>query len=315
MYEKIFESTKLAQPVVAGDSWQHLCYVSTWDAFLSQSGGEWARVFRDGARVKFGKPSGSYAMLGRVKGFPAYWSQWTFKVHPAFEINGLPNPNEVLNPNWNIGYSLGPSSSSGKFIDDVNQVYLHQPSANRIDIHSLEDGRKVGEIVHNAGEYFAAIAWVQPGQVAGLCRTSGKVRIMDYLSSPRVLATGRLDPFKVAGYDSAFHLFFAIGTDYKARVYCREAWPAVLSAPVFDPPTVRGLKGNLVKTRLTGQDGEPCPGWWVHWELADAGGGLRGSLDNYVTKTDTAGWAKSRYFGPDDNQPGSGKIKARVVLS
>ena len=88
MNEKVFESAKLAQPAGAGDSWQHLCYVSTWDAFLAQSGGEWARVFRDGTKVKFGKPSGSYVMLGRVKGFPAYWSQWTFKVHPAFEING-----------------------------------------------------------------------------------------------------------------------------------------------------------------------------------------------------------------------------------
>ena len=136
MNEKVFESAKLAQPAGVGDSWQYLCYVSTWDAFLAQSGGEWSRVFRDGTRVKFGKPSGSYVMLGRVKGFPAYWSQWTLKVHPAFEINGLPNPNEVLNPNWNIGVALG-----GGFIDDINQVYLNQPSANRIDIYSLEEGR------------------------------------------------------------------------------------------------------------------------------------------------------------------------------
>jgi hypothetical protein len=289
--------------------------VSTWDAFLAQSIWEWSRVFRDGTRVKFGTTSGGYALLGRVKGFPAYWNQWTGQVHPAFEINGLPNPNEVLNPNWNIGYNLGPSTLVGKFIDDVNQVYLHQPNVSRIDVHNLENGEKVEEIVHNSGEYFASIAWVQPGQVAGLCRTSGKVRIMDYLSSPRVLESGRIDPFKVAAYDSAFHLFFAIGTDHKARVYCREAWPAALSAPVFDPATVYGLKANRVTTRLTGQDGEPCPGWWVHWELADAGGGLRGCLDNYATKTDEAGWAKSRYFGPADNQPGSCKIKARVVLS
>jgi hypothetical protein len=314
MNEKVFESAKLAQPVATGDYWQHLCYVSTWDAFLAQSVHEWSRVFRDGTKVKFGKPSGSYTPLGRVKGFPAYWSQWTLKVHPAFEINGLPNPNEVLNPNWNIGYSLGPSALTGRFIDDVNQVYLHQPSANRIDIYSLEDGRKVGEIVHNAGEYFASLAWVQPGQVAGLCRTSGKIRIMDYLSSPRVLATGRLDPFKVAAYDSAFHLFFVIGTDHKARVYCREAWPAVLSAPVFDPATAYGLKANLVKVKLTGQDGEPCPDWWVHWELEDTGGGLSGSLDKNVSLTDGDGWAECLYFGPNDNLPGQCRIQARVVL-
>ena len=315
MYEKVFESAKLAQPAQGSDSWYYLCYVSTWDAFLAQSIWEWSRVFRDGTKVKFGATSGGYAMLGRVKGFPAYWNQWTGKVHPAFEINGLPNPNEVLNPNWDIGYSLGPSTQVGKFIDDVNQVYLHQPNANRIDLYNLENGAKVGEINHNAGEYFASLAWVQPGQVAGLCRASGKVRIMDYLSSPRVLESGRLEPFKVAAYDSAFHLFFAIGMDHKARVYCREAWPAALSAPVFEPATVYGLKANLVKTRLTGQDGEPCPDWWVHWELLGVSGNSPlGYLDKLVSKTDKEGWAKNLYFGPDGVLAGQSRIRARVVL-
>jgi hypothetical protein len=84
-------------------------------------------------------------------------------VPPAFEINGRPNPNEVLNPEWDIGYGLGPSTLTGKFIDDMNQVYLHQPNANRIDIYDLENGEKAGEIAQNAGEYFASLAWVQPG--------------------------------------------------------------------------------------------------------------------------------------------------------
>jgi hypothetical protein len=315
MYEKIFESTKLVQPVATGDSWQHLGYVSTWDAFMAQSNSEWSRVFRDGSRVKFGKPSGSYAMLGRVKGFQAYWSLWSLKVNPAFEINGLPNPNEVLNPNWDIGYSQGPSALAGKFIDDFNQVYLNQPNASRIDIHNLENGQKVGEIIHNVGEYFASIAWVQPGQVAGLCRTSGKVRIMEYLRNPGVLESGRIDPFKVAAYDSTFHLFVTIGTDHKTRVYCREAWPYALSNPVFEPAQVYGLKANLVKTRLTGQDGEPCPDWWVNWELLGVGGNAPlGYLDKYVSQTDKNGYAWNLYFGPDDNAVGQTKIRARVVL-
>jgi len=160
MNEMVFESAKLAQPIQSGDYWQQLWYVSTWDAFLAQSVHEWSRVFRDGTKVKFGKPSGSYTPLGRVKGFPAYWNQWTFKVYQAFEINGLPNPNEVLNPNWDISYSLGPNSVSSRFIDDINQVYLHQPTSNRIDIYNLGNGQRVGEIAHNAGEYFASLAWV-----------------------------------------------------------------------------------------------------------------------------------------------------------
>ena len=172
----------------------------------------------------------------------------------------------------------------------------------------------MGEIVHNAGEYFASLAWVQPGQVAGLCRTSGKVRIMDYLSSPRVLATGRIDPFKVAAYDSTFKLFFTIGTDHKTRVYCGELWPNGLSAPVFEPATVYGLKGNRVRIRLTGQDGEPLPGWWVNWELEGVGGGIIGSLDKYGNLTDADGYASNLYIGPDDGSTGQCKIKARVVL-
>lgn len=314
MYEKIFESTKLAQPAGATDSWQYLCYVSTWDAFLAQSIFEYSRVFRDGTAVKFGKPSGSYVMLGRVKGFPAYCTT-AGVIHPAFEINGLPNSNEALNPDWAIPSAMRPNSVAGRFIDDLNGVYLNQATANRIDIYNLEDGAKIDEITHSAGEYFLSLAWVQPGQVAGLCKTSGKTRIMDYLSSPRVLETGRIDPFRVASYDSAFNLFFAIGPNHKARVYCREAWPAVLSAPVFDPAAVYGLKANRVRAQLTGQDGEPSPGWWVHWELEDAGGGIIGAMDQPVSLTDADGWADGLYFGPEDNLPGTCRLQARVVLS
>ena len=314
MNEKLFESTKLAQPVTTGDSWQYLCYVNTWDAFLAQSVHEWCKVFRDGAKVKFGKPSGSYAMLGRVRGFPAYCTTAGI-VYSAFEVNGLPNPNERINPNWTIPSGLRPTSSSGTFIDDVNQVYLDQPNANRIDIYNLETGVKVGEIVHKAGERFISLAWVQQGQVAGMCKTSGKVCLMDYLSSePQVLATGHIDPFRVAAYDAAFKLFFAIGTDHKTRVYNAELLPTGLSAPVFTPATVSGINANEVKVRLTGQGGEPLVDWWVNWELEGVGGGIIGSLDKYGSLTNAEGYASNLYIGPDDGSTGQCKIKASVVL-
>ena len=114
---------------------------------------------------------------------------------------------------------------------------------------------------------------------------------MDYLFGLNVVEAGRIDPHRVAAYDSAFHVLVSIGTDNKTRVYCREAWPYALSNPVFDPATVYGLKGNTVKVRLTGQEGEPCPGWWVHWELASVGGAPLGYLDKYVSKTDKDGYA------------------------
>ena len=315
MNEKLFESTKLAQPTLyVGDYWQHLCYVSTWDAFLAQSIHEWCKVFRDGTKVRFGKPSGSYTMLGRVKGFPAYCTTAGI-VYSAFEINGLPNPNERLNPNWTIPSALRPTSLTGTFIDDVNQVYLDQPSANRIDTYSLETGVKVGEIVHNTGEYFASLSWVQQGQVAGLCKTSGKVCIMDYLSSePQVVATGSIDPCKVAAYDTAFKLFVSIGADHKVRVYNAELLPTGLSAPVFTPVTVTGFNANEVKVRLTGHGGEPLVNWWVNWELEGVGGEIIGSLDKYGSLTNADGYASNLYIGPDDGSTGQCKIKASVVL-
>ena len=69
-----------------------------------------------------------------------------------------------------------------------------------------------------------------------------------------------------------------------------------------------------MRVRLTGQDGEPLPGWWVNWELEGVGGEIIGSLDKYGNLTDADGYASNLYIGPDDGSTGQCKIKARVVL-
>ncbi|MBW1953722.1 MAG: hypothetical protein JRI66_11690 [Deltaproteobacteria bacterium] len=315
MYEKIFESSKLLTPENPNFGWTYMFYVLAWDACLILSGAEWARAYRDGTKAKLGQPSGGYLPLGRVGGTVAWLNRWTFKIYPAFEINGLPNPNEVLNPNWDIDYDKYPSYLAGTFIDDIKRLYLHQRNANRLDLYNLDTGEKVGAIEHNAGETFRNISWVKRGQVAGLC-PGGKVRIMTYLGGNlEVVETGRIDAFRVAAYDCQNHNFIAVGTDGKVRVYCREAWPASLSNPEFEPATVYGFMGNRVKTRLAGQDGEPCRDWWIHWALEGVGGGQPlGSLDKYVSKTDDEGWAENIYYGPDDGSTGQTRIKASVVL-
>jgi hypothetical protein len=129
-----------------------------------------------------------------------------------------------------------------------------------------------------------------------------------------VVEKGSIDPFRVAAYDCQHHNFVAIGTDGKVRVYSREAWPAVLSAPTFEPAVVYGLKANKVKTRLTGHEGEPCKDWWVHWELEGVNGPVIGSLDKAVSKTDEDGYAENFYFGPDEGLTGQNKLTVRVVL-
>lgn len=316
MYEMIYESDSLvATEEFPTPDWRWLIYLRHWDAFLALTNAHYAKVFRDGTTIFFGQRSGSYDPVCRVDSLLAWWNLWTEALCPAYQINGLPNPNEVLNPDWSIECSLAPTITRGTYIDERKRVYLHQPNSKRIDIYSLETGQKTGEIEHNTGEYFQSLAWVQDGQVAGFCKTSGKTRIMTYLGSDKkVIETGRIDPFRLVAYDSQHHLFFAIGNDYKARIYCREAWPANLSVPTFDPVTVYGLKANLLKTRLTGQDGEPCRDWWVHWEIEGVEGPVIGSLDKAVSKTDEDGWAENIYYGPDEGLTGQNKIKVRVVL-
>jgi len=316
MYEKIYESDTL----VVGEAdqtpdWRWLFYLRHWDAFLGLTPTHYAKVFRDGTTIFFGKRSGSYEPVGRVDSLLAYWGRWTEALCPAFPINGLPNPNVVLNPGWNIEYGMGPDSVTGTFVDERRMVYLHQPNTHRIDIYSVETRQKTGEIQHNTGEYFHSLAWVQEGQVAGFCKASGKIRIMTYLGSDKkVIESDRIDPFRVAAYDSEHHLFFAVGTDYRARLYCREAWSENLSAPTFEPASVYGLKANRLKTRLTGDDGKPIPGMWVHWELEGVDGPIIGSLDKAVSMTDKDGWAENFYYGPDEGLTGLNKVKVRVAL-
>jgi hypothetical protein len=313
MNEKFFTSTKLARPAILTDSWKSMCYVSTWDAFIAQSIAEYSRVFRDGTKVKFGKPSGSYIMLGRVKGFPAYYSGSTYKVYGAYEINGIINPNEILNPDWNIGYSIAPSVVSAGFIDDIRQVYLHQASNNWIDIYNLATGVKIAEIVHNAGSRFYSLAWAGQERVAGLC-PNGTVMIMNYLGSPQLLTTGLIDSFKIGAFDCTYETFFTIGTDYIARVYSGDAPPTTLSAPAFDPATVHGLMGNLVSVRLTGYNSRVFPNYRVSWDLVSVGSGVIGSLEKTDSLTDEDGYAYNRYIGPDDGSTGQCKITAEVTI-
>jgi hypothetical protein len=313
MYEQIFVSTKLVTPEKSNEYWQHLFYVSAWDAFLLMGNNEFARLFADGTKVAYGTRSGGYEPLGRVNGGPAWWSSWTKALHPAFELNGLPDENQTLNPSWPC--TLGPSVISQTLVDDLNQVYLYQGTNNRLDVYDLTTGAVLHRITHNAGAYFTVMAWAAPGQVACMVKSTGAVRIIDYLQGREVVETGRVAPFVVGAYDCTHHNLVTLGADKRVRVYCREALPAAISAPEFVPVEVRGLKANLVRARLTGSDGEPCPGWWVRWELLGAGSSpLMGNLDKTVSLTDESGWAENFYFGPDDGSTGQNRVKVSVVF-
>jgi hypothetical protein len=313
MYEKIFESTKLVTPGGTNpQNWTKMIFVTPWDAFFCVNTFELARVFRDGTKVTYGIPYWSYIALSRVGGYISFWNP-DGRIYGAYEINGLPNPNEVLNPDWLIDISKAPSQSVGAFIDDKNQRYLRQPNVNVVNVYDLSTGTLLGIITHNTGAYFKTIAWVQEGQVAGICG-NGDIKILDYLWSLSVIETGSIDSHLVAAYDNAFGLFVSIGTDYRTRVYCRATIPYNLTNPLFDPPVTQGLLGNTVMVRLTDSDGQPCPDRWVNWELVDLGSGIIGYLDKAVSKTDADGYAWNIYYGPEDNSPGSCKLRASIEV-
>jgi hypothetical protein len=312
MNEKIFTSTKLVTPTY-GNSWYGFCYMQVLDAFILNGQGDISRVFRDGTKIKFGQPSGDYSMtVGRVKGQPAFYSWWNGgKIYSAFEINGLPNPNEVLNPNCMADLTFG----GARYIDDMNGLLLEQSTYNQIRIRSLTDKSIVATIIHNQNCQWNTLAWAKYGHIVGMNADSGKVALMDYLSSqPQVIATGQVDPFQIGAYDCSFKLFVTIGTDYKVRIYTGDLIPNGLSDPVFSPVTITGYNANEVTVRLTGSGGEPMPNYWVNWILEGVGGEVIGRLDKFASITDLDGYAKTLYLGPDDDSNGQCKVKALVVL-
>lgn len=313
MYQKLFESTKLVAPENRLDTLAWLFYVPDWDACLMVGRTEeLARVWRDGTKIRYGRRSGGFEPLGRVEGALAWWSRWTGRIHPAFVVTGLPDENEILNPNWAIPYALGPGELKQALVDDVKGLYLHQGTNKRLDLYDLKTGQVVRRINHDA-DRFTTLVWADTGLVVGVVRGTGAVRFIDYYRG-EVVETGRVDPCQAAAYDSRHHNFITVGTDRKVRVYCRETLPAQLSSPQFEPAQVRGLKGNLVKTRLTGTDGEPCRGWWVHWELMGSGNHPpMGCLDKAVSRTDSDGWAYNLYYGPDDGATGQNRIRVSVI--
>ena len=87
---------------------------------MPSSAPEGGWVFRDGTKVAYGVPSLGYTPIPRVGGYASFYSG-NGRVYGAYEIDQLPNPNEVLNPDWPIPYALAPWTNVGAFLDDQNR--------------------------------------------------------------------------------------------------------------------------------------------------------------------------------------------------
>ena len=309
MYEKVFESTKL---VVLGsnEGIGGLIYIKSWDACFCMCW-NWARHFKDGTFVRFGQPTGTSALVSRVGGTLAH--QVAGNLYGCSEINGLVDYIQHLNPNWGLGYA---DAMSAMLVDDANRLWIGGYH-NTLTIKNLDSGAvvKVVPTHFSNADWINYIGWSADGQLCCIACNTGKVEFFDYLTYES-LGTGRIDPCLLASYDCTNNVIVSLGSDFKTRVYVLAAWPAALGNPVFSPSTVKGLQGNTVSVRLTGQDGEPCPGWWVHWILAAAPGpsGPFGWLKTYQSKTDANGYAWNVYYGPDSGETGQTIIQTSVVL-
>ncbi|RJR37197.1 MAG: hypothetical protein C4567_13160 [Deltaproteobacteria bacterium] len=307
MFEQIYTSTKAVR-FESGIQPGGLCYLASWDAFFLLNFNKVDKVFRDGTQISMGNPISGWAMGNRQGGrhcwFP--YSISPIDCYGADEITGQYNPLGILNPNWKI-----PAWRAGDYVDDVAGVFLHSVSAGLIKIFRLADGYEVGQVLIPSGPLYDSIAYVSPGQAFAFDKESGKVALIDYLT-PTLLWQSKVAPFAAAAFDCRHHLVVTLGTDGKIRIYLCTPVPASLSAPAFSPVgNPYRLAGKKVITTLTGDMGEPCQDYWIHWELL--GTPPRGSLLKDKSKTDAQGQAENFYFGPVDTG-GEETIKVRVIV-
>ena len=230
----------------------------------------------------------------------------------ADEITGQPLYNEILNPAWLIPLGL---YRTGDYVDDRAGLFFHNAPAGAIQIYRLADGQLLQTFnlpgVSGYGDFLAPAGGAR---LLAAQKSTGKVALLDYQQGA-VLWQSRVRPFCGATYDLRHDLIITLETDGKIRLYLLTPVPAVLSAPAWTPAVteVHRLHGYPVQVRLTGDAGEPCPGYWIEWSLA--GSPAKGSLLRPRTRTDAEGYAANYYFGPAGaGDTGLETIQAQVII-
>jgi hypothetical protein len=320
MYEKVYTALQPLTFPVSYEQLSHFVYNKMWDAITAWSGdfGAWFRIFHDGSFARYGVGSGSWVIVPRVGGLPSFVSVYATSdgtVYGSYEVNGLPNLQEVLNPEFKFTSGTGyyPGGSSLALVDDVNQVFVWRVNTNRFDVRSLRDGSLIRSVNHNLNTFYDQYAWAAHGQLCAIKVSNGRVLFFDYLGDEGILEAGSVEPCRLATYDCLCKVLLTYGTDNKVRVYVRNAVPAILSNPAFTTTPVYGARVHQVSVRLTGLSGEPCVDWWVHWGLdPSAGIGPYGFLEKFISQTDENGYAWNNYFGPCLGETGATVIKAWV---
>jgi len=287
----------------------HLAYLRSWDAMVLFGYQKLDKLFRDGSQANLGVANTYLSMGNRVGGRHFWFSGSDFLA--ADEITGQYHYSEILNPTWkpNAG-----ACRNGDYLDEVAGLFLHSQTSGKIEVFGLADGVKLGEILDPGGPYYDNLAYAGQGKVMAFHHGTGKLALVDYLNRT-VVFKSKVNPCWRSAYDCLHNLVITIQSDRKVRVYALVPLPATLSAPAFMPtaPHQHRLLGSMVQTRLTGDQGEACGGWWVHWSLK--GLPAKGYLLKDKSKTDANGYAENFYFGPAAvGEVGSETIQVRVVV-
>ena len=313
MLELLYISTRTIT-LNSGQTPACLVYLQAWDACLLLNYSTLDKVFRDGTQLNLGIPIGTWLMGGR-QGGQHFWIAPN-DANPVYgygadEITGQPHFDEILNPDWLI--PLG-TYRSGDFIDDRLGWFFHNSGAGEVQQYRLADGQLMQTFIIPDGPLYDFLVSAGGGRLLACHKSTGKVALLDYQQGA-VLWQSVVRPFWCATYDLRHDLIITLESDLKIRLYLPTPVPAVLSAPAFMPaaPEVHRLHGYPVQTRLTGDSGEPCPGYWIEWSLL--GDPAKGYLSRPRSKTDANGYADNFYFGPAaSGDLGVETVRAQVII-
>jgi|GEM_PF-3080645 len=300
--ELIYTSTKTVANVSGLGSTDAAVFMPNWDAVLTRlavySGyGNLFKVFRDGTAICIGNQlsglrfgslagGGGVALVPVTGGYDAYGLD-PIAGQPDYgrKLNGL-----VLDGGWIL---------SGDLFDPDQGLLYHRGSGGRtVERRRLSDGQVVSSFSIEADTQIAYHAYHYAGAGRALAvsyNSPGKAVFFDYNTGEIVLASELGLAARIVAYDHLHRLVIAVLADGRVKVFTSEALPANLSSPAFAPAAAGKLQGNVLTTRLTGSRGEPIGDAWVKWRLA----GDKGSLEKPYTRTDTDGYARNFYYGPE----------------
>jgi hypothetical protein len=274
----------------------HMVFIKSWDAMILCDGGLAYKLFRDGSKAVMISAALSWSGVISREGGRHAWITTNFEIAlwGADEISGNYHSDDELN-----GESFpSPPRRTGGFVDTKRNLFIYPYVNSRLHFLNLTTGEDLGYMtLPGPSLIYDHLAWAGEGKIIAIHFATGTVHLIDY-PGRLVIWSSVIRPCKCAAYDCLHSLVITVETDNLVRVYTIEPLPAVLSDPVFVPTaaSMHRLMGSKVRTRLTGDAEEICPGYWVHWSLL--GLPAKGELLRDKSKTDAEGYAENYYFGP-----------------